>query len=162
VLRAAGETEATQGNIQDWLQLDEGDPGFQLIFISTTYITKFSIWFQFASLIRISETERSRTVRLLQTVRESAAPRWLSLPHTTAATHFLLATPSQQTRNLRYSRIECGNERMVYVPHVIFSIPPLLRLSYMSHSHLKQEWQFQRNRPTLIACIHGADSFLRS
>jgi hypothetical protein len=27
VLRAAGETE----NIQDWLQLDEGDPAFQLL-----------------------------------------------------------------------------------------------------------------------------------
>jgi hypothetical protein len=27
VLRAAGETETTQ----DWLQLDEGDPGFQLL-----------------------------------------------------------------------------------------------------------------------------------
>jgi hypothetical protein len=31
VLRAAGETETTQGNIQDWLQLDEGDPGFQFL-----------------------------------------------------------------------------------------------------------------------------------
>jgi hypothetical protein len=30
VLRAAGETETTQKNIQDWLQLDEGYPGFQL------------------------------------------------------------------------------------------------------------------------------------
>jgi hypothetical protein len=53
VLRAAGETETTQENIQDWLELDERDPGFQLlvflqflnlqgdfflfIFISTTY-----------------------------------------------------------------------------------------------------------------------------
>jgi hypothetical protein len=61
VLRAAGETETTQENIQDWLQLDEGDPGFQLLvflyflnkgsrviflflFISTTYIIKFSIY----------------------------------------------------------------------------------------------------------------------
>jgi hypothetical protein len=57
VLRAAGETETTQGNIQDWLQLDEEDPGFQLlteeeiaaviflfIFISTIYIIKFSIY----------------------------------------------------------------------------------------------------------------------
>jgi hypothetical protein len=57
VLRAAGETEAMQENIQDWLELDEGDPGFQLlkedeigaviyilfIFISTTYIIKISI-----------------------------------------------------------------------------------------------------------------------
>jgi hypothetical protein len=31
VLRAAGETETTQENIQDWLQLDEGDPAFQLV-----------------------------------------------------------------------------------------------------------------------------------
>jgi uncharacterized protein YehS (DUF1456 family) len=30
-LRAAGETETTQENIQDWLQLEEGDPGFQLL-----------------------------------------------------------------------------------------------------------------------------------
>jgi hypothetical protein len=30
VLRAAGETETTQANIRDWLQLDEG-PGFQLL-----------------------------------------------------------------------------------------------------------------------------------
>jgi hypothetical protein len=57
VLRAAGEAETTQ----DWLQLDEGDPGFQLlteeeiaaviyfvfISISTTYIIKFSIYFLF-------------------------------------------------------------------------------------------------------------------
>jgi hypothetical protein len=31
VLRAAGETETMQENIQDWLELDEGDPGFQLL-----------------------------------------------------------------------------------------------------------------------------------
>jgi hypothetical protein len=31
VLRAAGVTETTQGNVQDWLDLDEGDPGFQLL-----------------------------------------------------------------------------------------------------------------------------------
>jgi hypothetical protein len=31
VLRAAGETETMQENIQDWLQLDDGDPGFQLL-----------------------------------------------------------------------------------------------------------------------------------
>jgi hypothetical protein len=30
VLRVAGETETTQGNIQDWSELD-GDPGFQLL-----------------------------------------------------------------------------------------------------------------------------------
>jgi uncharacterized protein YehS (DUF1456 family) len=31
VLRAAGETETTQENIQDWLEQDEEDPGFQLL-----------------------------------------------------------------------------------------------------------------------------------
>jgi hypothetical protein len=31
VLRAAGETETTRENIQDWLELAEGDPGFQLL-----------------------------------------------------------------------------------------------------------------------------------
>jgi hypothetical protein len=31
LLRAAGETETTQENIQDWLELDDGDPGFQLL-----------------------------------------------------------------------------------------------------------------------------------
>jgi hypothetical protein len=31
VLRAAGQTEATQENIQDWLELDLGEPGFQLL-----------------------------------------------------------------------------------------------------------------------------------
>jgi hypothetical protein len=54
VLRADGETETMQENIQDWLEVDEGDPGFQLIvflmflfpfiFINTTYIIKFSIY----------------------------------------------------------------------------------------------------------------------
>jgi hypothetical protein len=28
-LRAAGETETMEENIQDWLELDEGDPGYQ-------------------------------------------------------------------------------------------------------------------------------------
>jgi hypothetical protein len=54
VLRAAGETETTQENIHVWLQLGEGDPGFQLltkeeiapviyilISISIAYIIKF-------------------------------------------------------------------------------------------------------------------------
>jgi hypothetical protein len=31
VLRAAGETETKEENIQDWLKLDEGDPGVQLL-----------------------------------------------------------------------------------------------------------------------------------
>jgi hypothetical protein len=56
-MSAAGETETMQDNIQDWLELDEEDHGFQLLtqeetgavifllnFISTTYIIKFSIY----------------------------------------------------------------------------------------------------------------------
>jgi hypothetical protein len=31
MLKAAGEAETTEGIIQDWLELDEGDPGFQLL-----------------------------------------------------------------------------------------------------------------------------------
>jgi hypothetical protein len=31
VLRAAGETETKQENIPDWLDLDVGHPGFQLL-----------------------------------------------------------------------------------------------------------------------------------
>jgi hypothetical protein len=31
VLRAAAESDTTQGNIRDWLQLDEGEPGYQLL-----------------------------------------------------------------------------------------------------------------------------------
>jgi hypothetical protein len=63
VLRAAGETETTQESIEDWLQLDEGDPGFQLltdeetaaviflfIFISTAYVIKFSIYLSFRAI----------------------------------------------------------------------------------------------------------------
>jgi hypothetical protein len=78
VLRAAGETETTQEKIsQDWLQLDEGDPGFQLlteeeiaaviyflfIVVNTAYIIKISIYLfsefslsiglSFASLLEI-------------------------------------------------------------------------------------------------------------
>jgi hypothetical protein len=60
VLRAAGETETTQENIQGLLQLDEGDPGFQLLteedfaaviffffftFLCTVYIMNFPIYF---------------------------------------------------------------------------------------------------------------------
>jgi hypothetical protein len=58
VLRAAGKTETMQENIQVWLELAEGDPGFQLlteeeiaevifflfIFISTIYIITFLVY----------------------------------------------------------------------------------------------------------------------
>jgi hypothetical protein len=56
-LWVAGETETMQENIQDWLELDEGDPGFQFmtekeiaaviflfIFRSTTYTIKFTLY----------------------------------------------------------------------------------------------------------------------
>jgi hypothetical protein len=73
-LGAAGETETTQKNIQDWLERAEEDPGFQLltekeiaavifvfIFISTTllhfpficFLSVFLLGLSFSSLIRI-------------------------------------------------------------------------------------------------------------
>jgi hypothetical protein len=45
VLRAAGETETTQENIQDWLELDEGDPGFQLLTKEEIAAVIFFIYF---------------------------------------------------------------------------------------------------------------------
>jgi hypothetical protein len=59
VLRVAAETETIKENFQNRLELDEGDPGFQLlteeeidavfcylfIFICTTYTFQFSIYF---------------------------------------------------------------------------------------------------------------------
>jgi hypothetical protein len=64
VLYAAAETENTQEDIQDWLELD-GDPGLQhltekenaavtfylFIFISTTYIIKFSFHLFFRTVL---------------------------------------------------------------------------------------------------------------
>jgi hypothetical protein len=44
VLRAAGETVTKQENIQDWLQLDEGDPGFQLLTEQETAAVIFFIY----------------------------------------------------------------------------------------------------------------------
>jgi hypothetical protein len=45
VLRAAGETETRQENIQDCLQLDEGDPGFQLLTEEEIAAAIFFIYF---------------------------------------------------------------------------------------------------------------------
>jgi hypothetical protein len=42
VLRAAGETETTQENIQDWIELDIEDPGFQLLTEDETTAVMFS------------------------------------------------------------------------------------------------------------------------
>jgi hypothetical protein len=56
VFWAAGPTETMQETIQDWLELDDGDPGFQLltdeeiaavilfIDLHRHYINKFSIY----------------------------------------------------------------------------------------------------------------------
>jgi hypothetical protein len=44
VLRTAGETETTQENIQDWLELDEGDSGVQLLTEEETAAVLFFIY----------------------------------------------------------------------------------------------------------------------
>jgi hypothetical protein len=46
VLRAAGETES---KIQDWLELDEGDPGFQ--FLTEEEIAAVIIFYLFSSAL---------------------------------------------------------------------------------------------------------------
>jgi hypothetical protein len=45
VLRAAGETETTQENVQDWLELDEGDRGFQFLTEEEIAAVIFFIYF---------------------------------------------------------------------------------------------------------------------
>jgi hypothetical protein len=52
VLSAAGETEITQGNIQDWLKLDEGNPGFQLLSKEETAAVIF-LYYLFSSALPI-------------------------------------------------------------------------------------------------------------
>jgi hypothetical protein len=44
-LREAGGTETMQENIQDWLELDEGDPGFQLLTVEEIAAVIFFIYF---------------------------------------------------------------------------------------------------------------------
>jgi hypothetical protein len=51
VLRAAGETETTQENIQDWLELDDGNPGFQLLTEGKNYCS--NILYLFSSALPI-------------------------------------------------------------------------------------------------------------
>jgi hypothetical protein len=46
VSRAGGETEITQENIQDWLELDEGDPEFQLLTEEEIAAVIFFIYFR--------------------------------------------------------------------------------------------------------------------
>jgi hypothetical protein len=45
VLRAAEETETSQENVQDWLQLDEGDPEFRLLTEEEIAAVIFFIYF---------------------------------------------------------------------------------------------------------------------
>jgi hypothetical protein len=101
-LRAAGETETTQENIQDWLELDEGDPEFQLlteeetaaviffsfIFISTIYIIKISIYLfdltEICSVVldlRHGDTCLSPLLHIKQAEVHVLRPRYVSLLH---------------------------------------------------------------------------------
>jgi hypothetical protein len=89
VLRAVGETETTQESIQDWLELDEGDPGFQLlieeeiaavmfyllIFISTIHIIKFyihsfsKIFWSFRAIFCFINPDDSQLIRIREGLR---------------------------------------------------------------------------------------------
>jgi hypothetical protein len=57
VLRADGETEPRQENIQDWLELDEGGPGFQLLteeeIAAVIYFYLFHQYYLYHSIIYI-------------------------------------------------------------------------------------------------------------
>jgi hypothetical protein len=53
VLRAAGETETTQTSIQDWLQLDEGGPGFQFLTEEEIAALIFFIFFSSALILHL-------------------------------------------------------------------------------------------------------------
>jgi hypothetical protein len=53
VLRAVGETESTQENIQDWLELDEGDPGFQLLTEKEISAVIYIVFLLFSSALPI-------------------------------------------------------------------------------------------------------------
>jgi hypothetical protein len=48
LLRAGGETETRQENVRDWLDLDEGGPGFQLLTEEQIAAVIFFIYFQFS------------------------------------------------------------------------------------------------------------------
>jgi hypothetical protein len=54
VLRAPGETETTQENIQDWLELGEGDPGVQLLTEEEIAAVIFFIYFHHQHYIIIT------------------------------------------------------------------------------------------------------------
>jgi hypothetical protein len=54
---AAGETGTTQANIQDWLEMDEGDPEFHLLYRGIFYLFSsalpISLNFPLTCLLRI-------------------------------------------------------------------------------------------------------------
>jgi hypothetical protein len=51
VLRAARQTDTTQENTKDWLELDEDDPGFQ--FVTEEEISAVIIFYLFSSALPI-------------------------------------------------------------------------------------------------------------
>jgi hypothetical protein len=59
VLRAAGETETTRENIQNWLELDERDPGFHLLTEEEISAVIFFIYFHQNYLTKINFMELS-------------------------------------------------------------------------------------------------------
>jgi hypothetical protein len=54
VSRAAGENKTMQENIQDWLQLDEGDTGFWLLVLLTPPIVLNFLSIYFLSFFYLS------------------------------------------------------------------------------------------------------------
>jgi hypothetical protein len=60
VLRAAEETETTQENIHDWLELDEGDPGFQLLVFIVNLHEELHNLYSSPSIIRMIKQRRMK------------------------------------------------------------------------------------------------------
>jgi hypothetical protein len=60
VLRAAGGTETLRENNQNWLELDEGDPGFQLLTKEEIFVVIFFYLFSppLSILSRVWVTEK--------------------------------------------------------------------------------------------------------
>jgi hypothetical protein len=68
VFKAAREIETTQENVQDWLELDEGDCSniFVFIFISTNCIIKFSIYLASECFLSCRATYINPNYRLIR------------------------------------------------------------------------------------------------
>jgi hypothetical protein len=71
------ERQTKKENIQDWLELDEGDfsDNFVFIFISTSYIIKFSIYLASEFLI-LQATYINPDYRLIRMTSPSINPDW--------------------------------------------------------------------------------------